>query len=175
MIDRGQDDSARRIRNGKDAPEMKRADPASRNNSGAPAMPKAMPQGMPPGGYYPPPFPPDMDPKERERIEQEMQRYQDSYYGGPPPGYFPPQMPPGYENSYPDQDMNEDGYDNMPEEFYEEYDYENYYNGYDSKLHDPKQDQRKSVDYDDEQPRQDPHIDEDLEAVGDFFNEFYED
>jgi hypothetical protein len=122
MRDRPTEDAMRRVRNGKDAPDLRRTAPRAPNGRDDAAIQKngmpAYPQDMA-NGYYPPPYqmqPPQMDPKERERIEQEMQRRREMYYSAPPPGYYPPPYQP--EDSYNGQN-------------YDPYEYEDYYEDYD--------------------------------------------
>lgn len=129
--------SMRRVNNGKsDAPMEKRSTAAPTGARGmAPnGMPAGMPpsgppQGMPPGGmgngYYPPP-PPNMDPQQRELMEQEMERRRQMFQNGPPegygppPGYYPPPMPEYMGDPY---DGAPGPYYNGPEDYYD-YDYE---------------------------------------------------
>lgn len=137
--ERAPDDAMRRIRNGKDAPDIKRTQPPtppsppSNGRDDAQNGQRAMP-GNPPPGYYPPPYP--MDPKEREQMEKMMQQ-------GPPPGYYPPpgyfQQPPPYQQEAPyGRDPYDQGYDNPDDFYYDEYepDYEDYDSKLDLKEHD---------------------------------------
>ncbi|HXW60714.1 MAG TPA: hypothetical protein VEK06_04155 [Myxococcota bacterium] len=88
------------------------------------------PGGMPPNmqnGYYPqgpPPFPPNMDPQQRQYYEQEMERQRQMYQQGPPEGYPPPY--PYYPG--PPMDM-DDAYDGRFGPDYYDYDYESKFNG----------------------------------------------
>lgn len=129
----------RRANSGKNDAAMEKKPAAAQPPRGMPqnGMPMGMPPGgmppggMPPGGmmppgmrngYYPPPFPENMDPNQREFMEQEMERRRQMFQQGPPdgypPGYFPPPMPDYMDDSY-----DNGRYYNGPEEYYE-YDYE---------------------------------------------------
>lgn len=139
-------DAMRRVRNGKDSPDIRRtqpAQPAQKDDA------QNVQRGAPPGYPPMPPMPP-MDPKERERFEREMQQY------GPPPGYYPPPgyFPPGSGYGGP-----EDFYPPPNDEFDNGYDYEenyygdpDYYDGYDSNLNNPTNETQKTAEYVDTHP-----------------------
>jgi hypothetical protein len=137
------------VRNGKDAPDIRRSQPPSTRDDSVQNKER---QAQPPYGY-PPPYP--TDPKERERFDKMMEQY------GPPPGYYPPQgnyPPPGYppQNNYPPQGQAHPQ-DNVPsnnqeyeapydygEQYFDEYD-QDYYD-YDSKLERNVPTDRKAAD-----------------------------
>lgn len=142
MRDRQPDDAVRRVRNGKDAPDLRRTQPRPPNGKDDAAAPPSQkgPPTMPPnmnGGFYPPfEIPPGvkLDPKERERIEQELERRRQMYFNGPPPDYYPP---PPYQQE--DQQNGPGGYDNgydyRNQDYYDEYEPD--YGDLDSKLENP--------------------------------------
>jgi hypothetical protein len=168
--DRPSDDVLRRVRNGKDAPDIRRTQPP-------PTKDDSMQNGqrqMPP---YPPPYP--TDPKERERFEKMMEQY------GPPPGYYPPPSgypppPSGYPppgafppSPYPD-DYNQpyDAPYDYGEQYYDEYEPEYDFN---SRFDSTKTNDQKTATFHDERAvdlaadeypvidDQDDYIDSDLE------------
>jgi hypothetical protein len=158
----------RRVRNGKDAPDLKRTRPRAGQTKedmyrGRPVTPPPMQNN----GYYPPPMQvPDnaqLDPKEREMIEREIERRRELFYG-PPPEYYPP---PGYENDYDDGTI-EDRYDY-------DYDYE-YEPGLEGNNLDKPKDIKTASFIDDlEVGYFDEEADPDDEIEDDYINEYYDD
>jgi hypothetical protein len=125
-------DVYRRMRNGKDAPDIRRTTPPfPGTDDSARNMPPGYPPNMPNG--YAPPSPSNMTQEEREMFEKEMERRRELYFGSPDGApsqdYYPPPPPPYYDDSYdPYQDSEED---------YDEYDFESpYYDpGYEGRNH----------------------------------------
>ncbi len=133
------DDAVRRVRNGKDAPDIVRTQPPASSSPAQNGGQQSGRSGPPPAYGYPPPPPYPTDPQEREQFERMMEQY------GPPPGYYPPQgggggggyppwgnsPPPPYP--YPDNAAPEEYYPPPPYDYNEDYfggeEYEYDYNG----------------------------------------------
>lgn len=143
----------RRVRNGKDAPDIRRMAPPSMNGQGANDNQNRVPPSPPSMPSYPP-QPPygSTDDQQRQMMEEEMQRRRDMYYDQTPPqDYYPPPSPYDYYDN---------GYDN---EGYD-YDYEGYYDNIESKASPPSVDKKTAEinEEDDYYPEEDlPEEDED--------------
>ncbi|HXW53383.1 MAG TPA: hypothetical protein VEL47_04670 [Myxococcota bacterium] len=158
-------DMQKRLRNGRDAPDMRRAKPPTGSFMGGDS--RGPNQGPPTRdtrdrNMMPMPPMPDfnrMSPAEREQFEREMERRREQFFGSPdhqpPPGYPPPYYPPppGYDG--PGGYDGGQGYD----DYYDgDYDYEGDMEGRRFEPRpDPKRDVRLSdyaeeLDYDEEDP-----------------------
>lgn len=160
-------DAFRRVRGGKDAPDLKRArgapPPAAKDDAaGNQKREPPRPTDMRDRNTSPPPFPDgrNLDPAEREMMEKELERRREMFFdspNGPPPGYYPP---PGYDR--PDYDYGggqEDSYD---------YDYDPDIEG---KREDPEQETRKTTEV-----LENPHTDSEdgPDIVDEYIYEYFE-
>lgn len=133
----------RRVRNGKDAPDIRRMPPPSMNGQGGNDSQNRMPPSPPSMPSYPPqpPYNGSMDDQQRQMMEEEMQRRKDMYYDQAPQDYYPPPYD-YYDNGYDGE-----GYD---------YDYEGYYDNIESKASPPSIDKKTAeVDEDADYPEED--------------------